>query len=444
MPSRTENEIQAGLDHLRRSLARANLDLIEQRPLDNWLTYIVIGQSNNRTDIVLGRNFICDLPASREYQDAVDSYLSAVAGRVRCGDPNAFYCLSGIAIRTATIWPARPSPSGAQWLIVNIYDQSEGSVAMCTTPVASGPTFVQLRDITNRLRKSIDEKAIKFFKPQEHPLNYQHVLQAGPEASARPETEIQRFLLAKAYCLGFQSVPGVGQIWIADPWDAEYLNISVTQLAKAAQVLQARDLLDIAPSGAFARPSKNLIAMGGPVGLGSAAEHSKVQPSLAYLPRKETLLEDLRNLLSSGAELALVFVDLDEFKAVNDTKGHPAGDSCLERIVNIMAGVVGQKGSLYRCGGDEFAILLPDFSTEEAHVTAERIRRAVENAKPGEDVHVTTSIGICGTDRIDGATPQILYKASDDAMYESKRCGKNRVTTWPTSERKASAAAPSG
>ena len=83
-----------------------------------------------------------------------------------------------------------------------------------------------------------------------------------------------------------------------------------------------------------------------------------------------------------------------QFQSVNDTNGHPEGDACLDRVVSTLGDVVGRKGKIYRWGGDEFAVCLPDFSTEEAQVTADLIRRAVEQTKPGGEVTVTTSIGI--------------------------------------------------
>src|SRR5206468_2327685 len=91
-----------------------------------------------------------------------------------------------------------------------------------------------------------------------------------------------------------------------------------------------------------------------------------------------------------------------------------------------------KKGQIYRWGsGDEFAVLLPDFSTDEAKATAERIRSSVEYSKPGGDIAVSTSIGVCGTDRAGSQSAEEILDFADKAMYESKNSGKNRVTTWP-------------
>ena len=102
-----------------------------------------------------------------------------------------------------------------------------------------------------------------------------------------------------------------------------------------------------------------------------------------------------------------------------------------------MAAAISSKGSLYRWGGDEFAVCLPHFSTEEAAATAERIRRSIENSSAGGTIAVTASIGLCATDQITATSPAAFIKAADDAMYSSKKSGKNRVTVAKKAREKA-------
>src|SRR5260370_831901 len=91
-----------------------------------------------------------------------------------------------------------------------------------------------------------------------------------------------------------------------------------------------------------------------------------------------------------------------------------------------------RKGKLYRGGGDEFCVMLPNFLTAEASVTAERVRAGIDRLKAfGGAVKVTTSIGVAGSDTNPQTTPESLVAAAEDAMYVAKFSGKNRVCSWP-------------
>lgn len=166
----------------------------------------------------------------------------------------------------------------------------------------------------------------------------------------------------------------------------------------------------------------------------SSESQTNIPPELAKLPTKEALLKDLSSQIRDHSLVAVMFVDLDNFKSVNDQLGHSEGDKCLIDVVTTIRGVVQGKGKLYRCGGDEFCVLLPNFSTAEAHVTAERIRAAIEAMPPvGGIVEVTTSIGVASSDVPYLENPQALVDSADGAMYVSKWTTKNRVCAWPPS-----------
>jgi diguanylate cyclase (GGDEF)-like protein len=201
-------------------------------------------------------------------------------------------------------------------------------------------------------------------------------------------------------------------------------------------VLRARSLIQLDLSLSFARPSDRLLTEGWPAAIDSTATpptpHVLV---LSRLPNKEALLTELKGALTRHSDIALIVIDLDKFKEVNDTKGHAEGDRCLENLVKAVGGALGRKGTLYRWGGDEFTISLPDFSSEEALTTAERIRRVIEEAKTGGDIPVTASVGVCASDRLQDPQPESLLESADRAMYESKQKGKNRVTLWPIDQR---------
>lgn len=154
------------------------------------------------------------------------------------------------------------------------------------------------------------------------------------------------------------------------------------------------------------------------------------------LPTKEDLLEDIAAILKLKKIVTLVFIDLDNFKAVNDKLSHPDGDRCLEKVVEITGTVIAGKGRLYRYGGDEFAVVLKNFTAQEAATTADRIRSDVDSANPAGSVKVTTSIGVACSNQADLVTASGLLQMADDAVYMSKGGGKNRVSIWDGSTKR--------
>jgi diguanylate cyclase (GGDEF)-like protein/PAS domain S-box-containing protein len=128
-----------------------------------------------------------------------------------------------------------------------------------------------------------------------------------------------------------------------------------------------------------------------------------------------------------GLRLALLFFDLDDFKYINDTFGHRAGDAMLIRVAGEVVGQVRRNEIFSRLGGDEFAILVPDISDEMLRVLAERITRSIATVRfqfEGENLRLTTSLGIAVyPDHADNA--EDLIARADMAMYQAKEAGKN-------------------
>jgi diguanylate cyclase (GGDEF)-like protein len=440
----TEEEQQLGIAELTTRLAKNGLQMIEHnRPWPNRRsTYFEIGKPGRQTDIVLSDEFICDLPGTREYQEAVDSYAIAVAGRVRCGSPNVFYCRSHLAINVAMHWPIQQAVLNnmpAAWLLIHATNEVQGGIAMCSLNIgrhlAYSPRTMldDVRIATNSVRNGIDNGTVTFYDRHSHPESYQ-LIKDDAKAQRPPESqsEVEKFIAGKTYMLGFQIPDVPGEVYAADAWDAEYLGISRKELSQSAYVLRARGLIDLDMTLGFARPSDKLVTTGWPAAIDSNVSAPAPQVfSLSNLPKKDDLLGQVKNSLARNSEIALLVIDLDKFKQVNDTRGHAEGDMCLEHVIRVVGSALGRKGTLYRWGGDEFAVMLPDFSTEEALGTAERIRRAIEEAKAGGDIAVTASVGVCANDRLHSPTAESLLDSADKAMYASKRNGKNRVTPWP-------------
>jgi diguanylate cyclase (GGDEF)-like protein len=152
-------------------------------------------------------------------------------------------------------------------------------------------------------------------------------------------------------------------------------------------------------------------------------------------PNKESLSSDLAKHISEKKLISVLYVDLDNFKEVNDQHGHLEGDKCLAEVFARLSSAVSGKGTIYRIGGDEFCALLPNCSSTEASVIAERMRLSVNALGSfGGTTKVTTSIGVVGTDVLSVTDSEKLIRAADTVMYISKWTTKNRVTTWPPSE----------
>ncbi len=127
----------------------------------------------------------------------------------------------------------------------------------------------------------------------------------------------------------------------------------------------------------------------------------------------------------TGDSVALIACDLDRFKDVNDNHGHDRGDAVLRSFAYQVRKALRSFELIYRLGGEEFLIVLPGADLEEGVQVAERLRKAVEESRPG-GLPVTCSFGVSG-----GAGDQVVYsrlfKAADEALYRAKAGGRNRV-----------------
>jgi diguanylate cyclase (GGDEF)-like protein len=122
---------------------------------------------------------------------------------------------------------------------------------------------------------------------------------------------------------------------------------------------------------------------------------------------------------------AMLMIDIDHFKAINDRLGHEAGDQVLRRIVDVINGRKRVVDMLFRIGGEEFIILLLDTNTADAFAVADDLRLRVERATMLHDQKVTVSIGICAQHA--GQSADEWVRCADTALYRAKRNGRNRV-----------------
>ncbi len=135
----------------------------------------------------------------------------------------------------------------------------------------------------------------------------------------------------------------------------------------------------------------------------------------------------------SGQPLALIMLDVDNFKLINDRFGHQVGDEVLCRLAGLLCRAVGEAGVVCRYGGEEFAVLLPGFDARRAGELAERLRRLVEGHEfPAGTVRVSMGVAACPRDALEVAE---LIRKADRALYAAKQAGKNRVVVGLAAER---------
>ena len=148
---------------------------------------------------------------------------------------------------------------------------------------------------------------------------------------------------------------------------------------------------------------------------------------------EEDLTRTWRHTLRSRGSLALLMLDADCFKSYNDQYGHPAGDQVLRAIgFSIQSGMRRPLDLAFRYGGEEFVVLLPDSSLEGATIVAESVRHAVAALRIPHDGSpsrmVTISVGVAATRVVERSSERLLLEAADEALYQSKRRGRNCVT----------------
>lgn len=135
-----------------------------------------------------------------------------------------------------------------------------------------------------------------------------------------------------------------------------------------------------------------------------------------------------------GRPLALLFLDIDHFKRVNDTHGHQTGDLALAGFAEVATNLLGDSGRVYRYGGEEFAILCPGMDRKQAASLAEQVRLAVQQTgfmtEAGEPLSLTTSIGVSVYEGSTYRRPDQLIHAADSSVFAAKDAGRNQVRVF--------------
>jgi len=168
------------------------------------------------------------------------------------------------------------------------------------------------------------------------------------------------------------------------------------------------------------------------VALSDAERRAQTDPLTGVLNRR-SLLERLHaacdRARARGLPIALLFIDLDHFKSINDTRGHLAGDACLRAVIGPIQKELRLSDVIGRYGGEEFVVILSSADAQAAHAIAQRIRERVEKLQVegfGAPIQLTCSIGVATSDSLH-VWGEELVASADTAVYAAKRAGRNQV-----------------
>lgn len=252
--------------------------------------------------------------------------------------------------------------------------------------------------------------------PGEEPLTIGRAMDADFQISERS--------ISRYHCRVFLKE---GRYWIEDLGSTNHTWLNDEQIERAP--LRDGDLVRVSQTVLKFVDEGNIEA-----GYHSELHESTIRDTLTGLYNRRHAMavlekEAARARRDQDYSLALVILDLDFFKDINDEYGHLAGDSVLKRLSTIAADRVRGSDTLARIGGEEFALILPDTALEEARLLVEDIRKAVEREtfRIGEADHtITLSAGVA-TWQAHMQSISELLQAADRQLYEAKSSGRNRV-----------------
>ncbi|MEB1809619.1 MAG: sensor domain-containing diguanylate cyclase [Bacillaceae bacterium] len=154
--------------------------------------------------------------------------------------------------------------------------------------------------------------------------------------------------------------------------------------------------------------------------------------TLTELPNRRKFNEVMTRLVNDGQLFSLVILDIDHFKSINDKHGHLQGDEVLKDLTKTVQSLIRKQDQFFRFGGEEFILLLPDTTSKEAFIVAEKIRTRLENTTTPVGTPITVSLGISEFPLHTNSLDE-LFLFADKALYQSKTSGRNRTTIWTQS-----------
>jgi diguanylate cyclase (GGDEF)-like protein len=246
-------------------------------------------------------------------------------------------------------------------------------------------------------------------------------------------------LVAAAFVLVF-GVLGIGEN--AGVWTASFLGIRLSVWGVSVTILAAFLVLQLALGGRGSlQRERRLVQTAAALREATAQlERLATTDALTGMLNRRAFFDrygvEFRRSMRYGRPLAVIMIDLDDFKVLNDRWGHPFGDYMLSEMARVISSNVRESDVIARYGGEEFVLLLPETTREAAAVVAEKLRVAVDGHEfRSEDLpsrgsaaeHVTISAGVTALPTATPVDSDELVSRADRALYRAKRSGKNRV-----------------
>jgi len=304
--------------------------------------------------------------------------------------------------------PTLPSVSGARALVVDDWEESAVSVqeALLEEGILAGRARGEAEMMALTQAIGFDLVVISLSMVADDPLRLASRLRAGEHTQAIPMLVVaepqQRDLVLRGFDLGAND-------WLLRPLDALELR------ARARNQIRRKFYQDRLRSD-----------------LGHALELALTDPLTGFYNQRY-LARHLHSLLDAGQPngIAVLMLDVDFFKQINDRWGHQVGDAALVLIAQTLRGRVRVFDSIARYGGEEFVVVMPGTGELDALSAAERLRGAIEELRfvpeTGLSHPLTVSVGISCCPPGARTTPERLIQAADRALYAAKRGGRNRV-----------------
>ena len=307
-----------------------------------------------------------------------------------------------------------PSIAGAQALVIDDWDQSAQSIqeALAGDGVISAYARGGAEAIRMTAAVNFDLLVVNLSLAEEDPLKLVAALRASDATHETPLLLVGELGEKDRILRGFEL--GAND-WLVQPIDPHELR------ARARNQVRRKFYQDRLRSD-----------------LGTALEMALTDP-LTGLYNQRYLRRHLSSLMEGGQgrQLAVLMVDVDHFKSVNDRYGHASGDRALRLIADSLRVNTRVFDSVARYGGEEFVVVMPGTGPVEAAAAAERLRLAVQeiefNATAGERTPLTVSVGVACTP-IAINSPEVLLQAADAALYDAKRNGRNRFEMARTAD----------